>query len=68
MTIFCFLMGEYALRCSQDRPFRKADYMAQQTPFVVDNNVKRLVGGICVATALVYVRYASRVGASFFLV
>ena len=59
MTIFCILMGEYALRCTQDRPFRKAEYMAHETPFAVDGNVKKLVGGICVATALVYIRLVS---------
>ena len=46
-------MLEYALRCSKDRPFRKSEFRAH---IIVDSNVKRLVGGICIATLLIYAR------------
>ena len=59
MSIFCVLMTEYALRRSKNRPFRKPEPGAEATLFVFDTNMKRLVGGICFATILVYIRYAS---------
>ena len=57
MSIFCFLMVEYALRRSKDRPFRKESQVSSQgTPFVFDRNMKRRVGGICASTVLAYIR------------
>ena len=57
MSIFGLLTIEYALRCSKDRPFRKAAPSTLVSQFVFDTNMKRLVGGICAATVLVYIRY-----------
>ena len=59
MSIFGFFMVEYALRRSKDHPFRKeSPVSSQRAPFVFDRNMKRLVGGICLSTILVYIRYA----------
>lgn len=58
MTIFCFLMAEYAWRRAGDRPYHKiTSESAEQVP--MDRHVKILIAGICLATAFTYIRYVS---------
>ncbi|KAH9913670.1 RTA1 like protein [Epithele typhae] len=60
MSVFCALMGEYAYRYTNDRPFRRATAQEKAAQHILDSNVKRLIGGILVSTALVYVRSVYR--------
>ena len=65
MTVFCYMMAEYAFRRFTDRPFRKPDmasYAEAAVPMsarTMDRSMKLLITGICVSTALIYIWYVT---------
>ncbi|KAJ8489801.1 hypothetical protein ONZ51_g2712 [Trametes cubensis] len=67
MTVFCYMMAEYAFRRFTDRPFRKPDmasYAETAVPMsarTMDRSMKLLITGICVSTALIYIRSIYRI-------
>ncbi|KAH9898354.1 RTA1-domain-containing protein [Cubamyces lactineus] len=68
MTVFCYMMAEYAFRRFTDRPFRKpemASYAEAAVPVMsartMDRSMKLLITGICVSTALIYIRSVYRI-------
>ncbi|KAI0335224.1 RTA1-domain-containing protein [Cubamyces sp. BRFM 1775] len=67
MTVFCYMMAEYAWRRFTDRPFRKpeiASYVEAAVPMsarTMDRSMKLLIIGICVSTALIYIRSVYRI-------
>ncbi|KAI0756926.1 RTA1-domain-containing protein [Daedaleopsis nitida] len=61
MTIFCFLMAEYAWRRAGDRPYHKTSYTESAEKMPMDRHVKMLIAGICITTAFTYVRCIFRV-------
>ena len=54
MTAFCIFMAEYAWRRSINRPFHKS---VEYQQIAMDRHMKMLIGGVCISTAFVYIRY-----------
>ncbi|KAI8995671.1 RTA1-domain-containing protein [Trametes punicea] len=67
MSVFCYFMAEYAYRLAVNRPFKKPDpssYAEAALPpsrRTMDRSMKLLIVGICISTALLYIRSVYRI-------